>query len=119
MNFYELSLRTLVPEDEVRRFLGAQLGVDPRQIGTQLEYVERINTASPLRAGFTVRTADGGDRTYVAWVQDVELSPGAYLTLAAEAARALATQGAIPHGIEPTDAALGDHPIVLPARRLG
>jgi len=118
MNFYELSVRTLLSEEQVRQFLAARLGVDLQRIGSEADYWDRLKTSAPLMLGLTVLGADEGYRTLVRWVQDAELSPGALLTLAAEAARAFVTEVAIADVVEPTDFAVGQYLIVSPDGRV-
>jgi hypothetical protein len=118
MNSYELSLRALVPKNEVTLFLGTYFGVDPVRIGTEAEYWDRINTSSPLPAGLTVRASDEGYRTFASWVHESDLSPASFLTLALEAAKKFATEVAIADVVDPTDTAVGKYLIVSPDGRL-
>ena len=114
MNFYEVSLRALVPEDRWKELLGESIGVDLARIGTETEYWERLNTPEPLVVGVTVQSADKGYRTFVKWVQSVELAPSSFLTLASGAAREFATDVAIPNVVDPTDFAVGRYLVVSP-----
>src|SRR5690348_1572319 len=118
MYFYELSLRDLVPEEAVARLLGTYFGLAPHQIGTQLEYAERLNTPMPLTIGLDVRSSAEGYRTFASWVHEADYPPASLLTLALEAARAFATEVAIADVIEPSEFAVGKYLIVSPDGRM-
>jgi hypothetical protein len=114
VNFYELSLRSLVPEDDVKQFLATSLYVDPRGIGSEADYWNRIASDSPLIIGLSVRSAEEGYRTFARWVQLWELSPSSFLKLASEVAKEFATDVAIPDVLDPTDFAVGRYLVVSP-----
>lgn len=103
MNFYELSLRSLVNEEQIRQFLAAHRGLNLPQIGTELEYLDRIGTATPLRLGLEVLFSETGFRTFAKWIEEAELSPNTFATLAAAAARCFGTEAVIGDVLTPSE----------------
>jgi hypothetical protein len=114
MALHELSVRSLLTANEAKEFLARHLGIDPRQIGTELEYWERAGTPSPLALGLTVRPSEAGYRSLLTWVQDDDLPSTSWLSLAADAAKQFRSDVAIADVIHPTEFAVGRYLVISP-----
>lgn len=90
-----MSLRAHIDEPSLMAFLATVLGLRTDLIGSEMDFWERLQTSSELKAGVSVRWTAEGFQTLVKWYQTSELSQIDLLKIAAKASSHFRTDAAI------------------------
>jgi hypothetical protein len=95
MEFYEMSFRSCLNQNEATIFLGKSLGVDQTLIGDESEFWSRFGGDNPLSVGVGIRWSKRGYCTFLKWVQDSEIAGSQLLHMAILGAKHFNTDVAI------------------------